>query len=194
MKAFLRQTGSQNLQDTVDAWMEDYDTNNDGQLNYQEWRELFDLIDVDKSGAIDAEELIRFLNESGNGQLVAAVKNWIKEFDENCDGKLQYKEFLKFKLMSKLDLNGDGIITLGEYKVALNISSQPMDAWKSLFESLDKDGSGTVSADKLKAFLRQTGSQNLQDTVDAWMEDYDTNNDGQLNYQEFLGFIASLEC
>ncbi|VDK33307.1 unnamed protein product [Dibothriocephalus latus] len=95
--------------------------------------------------------------------------------------------------MSKLDINGDGIITLGEYKVALNISSQPMDAWKEMFQSLDKDGSGTISVNELKAFLASAGSADMQDTVDAWMEDYDTNNDGQLNYQEFLGFIATLE-
>uniref|UniRef100_A0A0X3PZA5 EF-hand domain-containing protein n=1 Tax=Schistocephalus solidus TaxID=70667 RepID=A0A0X3PZA5_SCHSO len=132
--------------------------------------DAFIAADKDGSGTLTRDELTAVLKENG----VSASK---------VD-----------KLMSKLDLNGDGIITLGEYKVALNISSQPMDAWKSLFESLDKDGSGTVSADELKSFLRQTGSQNLQDTVDAWMEDYDTNNDGQLNYQEFLGFIASLEC
>ncbi|VDN16198.1 unnamed protein product [Dibothriocephalus latus] len=96
--------------------------------------------------------------------------------------------------MRKLDLNGDGIITLGEYKVALNISSQPMDAWKEMFEDLDKDGSGTLTADELKEFLRQTGSEDLQETVDNWMEDYDTNKDGKLSYQEFLGFVASLEC
>ncbi|VDK89046.1 unnamed protein product [Dibothriocephalus latus] len=66
--------------------------------------------------------------------------------------------------MEKLDLNGDGIITLGEYKVALNISSQPMDAWKEMFKDIDKDGGGTVSIKELKDFLRQTGSENLEET------------------------------
>ncbi|VDN13006.1 unnamed protein product [Dibothriocephalus latus] len=97
------------------------------------------------------------------------------------------------KLMEKLDLNGDGIITFGEYKVALNISSQPLETWKQLFKSIDKDGSGTLSAEELKDFLRRTGSEDLQDSVYAWMKVYDTNKDGQLNYQEFLGYIASLE-
>ncbi|VDN14218.1 unnamed protein product [Dibothriocephalus latus] len=131
--------------------------------------EAFKAADRDGSGTLTRDELVAVLKDNG----MAAAK---------AD-----------KLMEKLDLNGDGIITFGEYKVALNISSQPMDAWKELFESLDKDGSGTVSAEELKAYLQQTGSENLQDTVDAWMEDYDTNKDGQLNYREFLGFIASLE-
>lgn len=30
--------------------------------------------------------------------------------------------------MEQLDLNGDGIITRGEYEIALGISSQPMEA------------------------------------------------------------------
>ncbi len=29
-------------------------------------------------------------------------------------------------LLDQLDLNGDGIITLGEYKIALGISTQPV--------------------------------------------------------------------
>uniref|UniRef100_A0A0X3Q2K1 EF-hand domain-containing protein n=1 Tax=Schistocephalus solidus TaxID=70667 RepID=A0A0X3Q2K1_SCHSO len=136
----------------------------------QRYLDAFIAADKDGSGTLTREELATVLKENG----MSAAK---------AD-----------KLMSKLDLNGDGIITLGEYKVALNISSQPMDAWKSLFESLDKDGGGTVSVDELKAFLRQAGCADMQDTIDSWIEDYDTNNDGQLNYQEFLGFIATLEC
>ncbi|KAL7059527.1 hypothetical protein AAHC03_013651 [Spirometra sp. Aus1] len=132
--------------------------------------DAFIAADKDGSGTLTRDELVSVLRQNGIPS---------KKVD---------------KLMEKLDLNGDGIITLGEYKVALNISSQPMDVWKSLFESLDKDGSGTVGTDELKAFLCQTGSADLQDTVDAWIEDYDTNKDGQLNYKEFLGFIATLEC
>lgn len=31
--------------------------------------------------------------------------------------------------MNQLDLNGDGIISLGEYKIALGISTQPLEAY-----------------------------------------------------------------
>ncbi|KAM3173635.1 hypothetical protein ACTXT7_012144 [Hymenolepis weldensis] len=47
------------------------------------------------------------------------------------------------KLMEQFDLNGNGIIHLGEYKIALGISTQPMEAWKSFFDELDRRNSRT---------------------------------------------------
>ncbi|BHF69542.1 hypothetical protein SprV_0301258800 [Sparganum proliferum] len=132
--------------------------------------DAFIAADKDGSGTLTRDELVTVLRQNGMSS---------KKAD---------------KLMQKLDLNGDGIITLGEYKVALNISSQPMDVWKSLFESLDKDGSGTVGTEELKAFLCQSGAADLQETVDAWIEDYDINKDGQLDYNEFLDKSGEIDA
>ncbi len=45
------------------------------------------------------------------------------------DSVYQKSNFILFSikhLLDQLDLNGDGIITLGEYKIALGISTQPV--------------------------------------------------------------------
>ncbi|VDD83929.1 unnamed protein product [Mesocestoides corti] len=96
-------------------------------------------------------------------------------------------------LMDQLDINGDGIISLGEYKLALGISTQPMDQWKLLFEELDTNKSGEIEVQELAAFLKEANMESLIPTLTDWMEDYDTNNDGKLQYKEFLGFVATLD-
>lgn len=95
--------------------------------------------------------------------------------------------------MNQLDLNGDGIITLGEYKIALGISTQPLEAWRELFEELDKDQSGSIEVAELKHFLDDANMDSLVPVLDDWIADYDVNKDGKLQYREFLGFIATLE-
>lgn len=65
--------------------------------------------------------------------------------------------------------------------------------WKSLFDDLDKDHSGTIELPEIEAFLRDASMESLIPILDDWVADYDVNNDGKLNYREFLGFIASLE-
>uniref|UniRef100_A0A0X3NYG9 Calcium-binding protein n=1 Tax=Schistocephalus solidus TaxID=70667 RepID=A0A0X3NYG9_SCHSO len=132
--------------------------------------DAFIAADKDGSGTLTRDELTAVLKENG----VSAAK---------VD-----------KLMSKLDLNGDGIITLGEYKVALNISSQPMDAWRELFDLIDVDKSGAIDAEELIRFLNESGNGQLVAAVKNWIKEFDENCDGKLQYKEFLKFVASTEC
>uniref|UniRef100_A0A0X3P1J0 Calcium-binding protein n=1 Tax=Schistocephalus solidus TaxID=70667 RepID=A0A0X3P1J0_SCHSO len=136
----------------------------------QRYLDAFIAADKDGSGTLTREELATVLKENG----MSAAK---------AD-----------KLMSKLDLNGDGIITLGEYKVALNISSQPMDAWRELFDLIDVDKSGAIDAEELIRFLNESGNGQLVAAVKNWIKEFDENCDGKLQYKEFLKFVASTEC
>ncbi len=65
--------------------------------------------------------------------------------------------------------------------------------WRELFEELDTDRSGTVAFPELCEFLKSAGGGDLIPTLEDWMEDFDVNKDGQLNYREFLGFVSTLE-
>ncbi|CDS37357.1 calmodulin [Echinococcus multilocularis] len=97
------------------------------------------------------------------------------------------------KLMNSLDINGDGIINLGEYEIALGISTQPIEAWKELFTELDTDHSGVIDFNELCNYLSGAGGDEFIPVLKDWMDDYDVNKDGKLNYNEFLGFVSSLE-
>lgn len=62
--------------------------------------------------------------------------------------------------------------------------------WKQLFISLDKDGSGTVTKEELKVMFDEMNMPMSLSVLEAWIEDHDVNGDGQLSFEEFLGFIA----
>ncbi len=57
-------------------------------------RALFDELDSDKSGSVSVEELRVGLEVFGYKHLHHLLNDWVKEFDKNRDGQLQYKEFL----------------------------------------------------------------------------------------------------
>nr|CDS26369.1 calmodulin [Hymenolepis microstoma] len=137
--------------------------------NRHRYLKAFVMADKDNSGTLDRSELVEALASQG-----------IRASEAD-------------KLMDQLDLNGDGIITRGEYEIALGISSQPMEAWKSLFDELDKDHSGTVDVPELEDFLRSASMESLIPILDDWVNEFDVDRNGKLDYKEFLGFIASLE-
>ncbi|KAM3173633.1 hypothetical protein ACTXT7_012142 [Hymenolepis weldensis] len=130
--------------------------------------QAFQTADKDKSGSLDRSELAAALNSQGIPE---------SEIDT---------------LMDQLDINGDGVIHLREYEMALGISTQPINAWQALFKELDSDGSGVIEFNELKAFLRGNNAEDLIPILDDWMGDYDVNGDGKLNYREFLGFVCAL--
>ena len=66
-------------------------------------------------------------------------------------------------------------------------------SWKQLFNELDTDHSGVIDFQELCNFLNSSGAGDLIGVLKDWMDDYDVNNDGKLNYGEFLGFVASLD-
>ncbi|KAA3679252.1 troponin C, slow skeletal and cardiac muscles, partial [Paragonimus westermani] len=94
------------------------------------------------------------------------------------------------ELMQELDLDGDGTITLGEYKVALGLTYEPPAQWRRLFNELDTDRSGDISLPELKACFENAGMTVLTSGLVAWIADHDRNKDGKLDYQEFLSFVG----
>merc|ERR1711865_80098 len=58
----------------------------------------FDHVDDDKSGALEAEELVKIFSEFFRGAAQESVMRKVKEviaaYDANGDGKLQFKEFV----------------------------------------------------------------------------------------------------
>lgn len=50
----------------------------------------------------------------------------------------------------------------------------------------------TVEVAELENFLRESNMESLVAVLDDWNADYDINQDGKLNYKEFLRFITDL--
>ena len=63
------------------------------------------------------------------------------------------------------------------------------DEIKVMFHEFDKDGSGAVSVDEAKSMLRQLGMPDGE--VETLVAMYDSNNDGELQYDEFVSFLIN---
>ncbi|TPP65601.1 16 kDa calcium-binding protein [Fasciola gigantica] len=132
----------------------------------EELLQIFQTLDRDGNGIVSRTELERGLQQAGvNPKSIERVMN---DLDLNCDGK----------------------IALGEYKLALGLTDEPLAEWKQLFFSMDKDGSGTVTKQELKAMFDEMSMPISYSVIEAWIADHDVNGDGNLNFEEFLGFIS----
>lgn len=127
------------------------DTNNDGQLSYEEivngYKKfygsgnptqiadiIFEKVDADKNGSISYEEFIR------------ATIDLDKVINEK---KLEYA----FKLF---DQNGDGFIQANEIK---NVLGKDMDVddeiWKTIIQEVDLNGDGEITLDEFRTMMEK---------------------------------------
>merc|ERR1711998_304439 len=142
-------------------------------------REIFDLADVDRSGFLDADELL-LLGQATNPKFTEQkCKSLMKEMDTSKDQKVDVHEFLQFaNHFDKLDATGiqrmrDAAEALS--KKAKASHQQPTvlapvpaavdylqpdlkEPLRLLFNTLDSSSEGYIGAEELTIFIRLTDS------------------------------------
>ena len=129
--------------------------------------------------------------------------------DENCDGKLQKEEILKFfkvhklmdledtdieNIMTRIDVDKSGFIELQEFlsaTVDLKTFLNEKNLMKA-FTMFDKDNSGKISSKELKLVLK-VGNERCDEKI--WNEliyEIDSDGDGEISFQEFKKMMISL--
>jgi len=141
---------------------------------------------------------------------IAKIIEEFKKLDINGDGKITREELkaclpeqtsdeMVDEMMMKIgDFNGDQVIEFQEYLA--------MNEWKIMlgkeywvlfrrFQEFDSDGSGLINIEELrrllddksfKSIVRSKKSRWFDTDEQTIIEEIDTNNDGKLNYGEFL--------
>jgi Ca2+-binding EF-hand superfamily protein len=75
--------------------------------------------------------------------------------------------------------------------LGLNIFSD--EEFKATFQRIDRDGSGFITADEVETLLFETyGFPPLEDEVGMFMEEFDTNKDGKISWEEFQAALGRL--
>lgn len=87
-------------------------------------------------------------------------------------------------------MDGDGSVNYSEFITAATNWKQTLNRQnlQTAFEMFDKDGNGTISLDELKQAL---GGDDFasNDIYVRMMEEADTNNDGEIDLDEFIAYM-----
>ncbi|KAJ3674657.1 hypothetical protein LUZ60_005273 [Juncus effusus] len=134
-------------------------------------REIFTFMDTDKIGKISFEQLKTGLQKVGS----------------------QLSESEMKLLMEAADVNGDGYLDYGEF-VAITIHLQKLSKDEHLrraFIFFDKNESEYIEFNELRDALAEENGHADLDVVNVIMQEVDTNKDGRISYQEFVGMMKS---
>ena len=139
-----------------------------------ECRDAFDLLDADKSGWVEAEEL--------RSALASGVTPAVQSLPVDILGEI----------FEQLDVDGDGRVSFPEFAsmmLALISPEQITPAARLAFSVFDRDGDGKLDATELtgalRALKRSAADANLL------LQQFDIDGDGTLELVEFLALLRA---
>ncbi|XP_048764701.1 calmodulin-A-like [Ostrea edulis] len=138
------------------------------------WRESFDIFDKNKDGHISLHELDTVVRSLGLNPSMKNLRTFIKEIDQNQDGKIQFEDFK---------------ILMSKFYVSQSPEEQQKDI-EGAFKIFDKDGNGMIEKSELLRVATTMGEPLTDEEAEQMIKIADTNNDGLINYKEFSRFIT----
>ncbi|KAJ2834078.1 Calcium-binding component of the spindle pole body (SPB) half-bridge [Coemansia furcata] len=138
----------------------------------EEIQEAFTLFDTNKDGYIDYFELKVAMRALG--------------FD------LKKDEVLKILSRHGTD-DGSKISTDGFVNVMSDMISKrdPLEEYKKAFKLIDENGTGGITVANLRRIARELGENIADDEIQAMIEEFDLDNDGSINEEEFIRIMVN---
>jgi centrin-3 len=136
----------------------------------QEIKEAFDLFDTDKTGTIDYHELKVAMRALGFDVKKHEVLGLMKEYDREGAGQIEYHDFLEI-MTTKIS------------------ERDPVEEILKAFKLFDEDNSGKISLRNLRRVARELGENLSDDELQAMIDEFDKDGDGEISEQEFLNIM-----
>jgi len=136
------------------------------QTQIQEFKEAFNMIDQNRDGFIDNEDLKDMLASMGQVASEDEVEKMIKE----APGAINFTMFLT---LFGEKLNG----------------TDPEDVIKNAFKCFDPDGSGVIQEDHMRRLLMSMGERFTEDECDEMFNEAEVDKKGNFNYIDFVRLI-----
>ncbi|KAE9606544.1 putative protein kinase CAMK-CDPK family [Lupinus albus] len=131
-------------------------------------KEMFKSMDTDNSGTVTFEELKAGLLKLGTKISESEVREFMKAADVDGNGTIDYIEFITATMHINRVEREDHL-----YKA---------------FEYFDRDGSGYITLEELESALTKYNMGDTK-TMKEIIAEVDTNNDGRINYDEFVAMM-----
>jgi calmodulin len=145
----------------------------------EEYREAFNLFDKDGSGSISPDEFIKVLKNLGQKVTKEEAFKICADLDQDGSGSVEFEEFVSY--MKKIKIQQE------EEEARENIEDEVIRA----FRTFDKNQDGTISKDEFRYILCKLGDEQnrfTQEECDEIFREADIDNDGQLDYKEFVNY------
>ncbi|KAJ3193701.1 Calcium-binding component of the spindle pole body (SPB) half-bridge [Irineochytrium annulatum] len=136
-----------------------------------EIKEAFDLFDTDKDSALDYHELKVAMRALGFDVKKTEVLKILREYDKNGQGLIDFEDFNK--VMTEKILDRD-----------------PMDEIRKAFQLFDDDGTGKISLRNLRRVAKEIGENLDDEELQAMIDEFDLDQDGEINEQEFISIMT----
>jgi Ca2+-binding EF-hand superfamily protein len=140
----------------VDAFMKEYDRDNDGFLSKEEmpdWLHYnFDRLDTNKDGKISKDELTKgmaYLQQRRRPSDVVIVLIEMSDCDECCGEEIQRA----YEFLSKLDKNKDGKLDAGELKAGREMLVK--ERVDGLIRRMDANKDGKISRQEARGMVKE---------------------------------------
>ncbi|KAI9332368.1 hypothetical protein BDR26DRAFT_869375 [Obelidium mucronatum] len=136
-----------------------------------EVKEAFELFDTDKDGCLDYHELKVAMRALGFDVKKAEVLKILREFDKDGQGLIEFQDFSK--VMTERILDRD-----------------PLEEIRKAFQLFDDDGTGKISVRNLRRVAKEIGENLDDEELQAMIDEFDLDQDGEINEQEFISIMT----
>uniref|UniRef100_A0A7S2R7U5 EF-hand domain-containing protein n=1 Tax=Mucochytrium quahogii TaxID=96639 RepID=A0A7S2R7U5_9STRA len=128
---------------------------------------IFTAMDRDGSNSVEVHELQHGLSQGGRMKFsIKTCQLLINIYDKDGNGEVNRNEFL----------------ALWGY----------LDQWRACFDAHDRDKSGSISKEELKAAIQQVGYRFSEPFYEKLMRIYSKTNHGQVGFDEFIQVFCEL--
>ena len=133
-----------------------------------EYREVYNIYDVEQEGAISDKQITEVMRHCGQSPSDEEVAEVVK----------------------KIDVDGSGLIEFNEFVILMVIQSCKESLVEEelveIFKIFDKDGDGKISVHDLMAQFVKLGDPIQESDAKKMIKHCDIDNDGAFNFTEFL--------
>lgn len=139
----------------------------------QEIREAFELFDADKNGLVDSHEMKVSMKALG----FEVKRDEVARYMQDCAARDQHGQPL-------MDLAGFTDIMTEKFA-----QRDPREEMVKAFQLFDENNTGKISLRSLRRVARELGETMTDAELQAMIDEFDTDRDGEINLEEFLAIM-----
>ncbi|PKC59733.1 EF-hand protein [Rhizophagus irregularis] len=145
-----------------------------------EIKEAFELFDTDKDDALDIHGLKFAMKALGFDEKKPELLRILRQHDKNEEGVIAFEDFFK---VSKY-------LTLLFFVAERVVNRSPIEEIHRAFQLFDDDNTGKISLHNLKRVAKELGENLDEDELQAMIDEFDLDEDGEINEEEFVKIMT----